>query len=103
MLLLQYQGKQSQAFANKVRSIINAQIVFTNRKSKTAVTSLMSSFYRELKSNVVYNLPFCGCFATYFGQTDQNLAAKIGEHKKEDSPVGIYAYVSVGRKRPQHS
>ena len=90
MLILQYRANQSQLFANTVRSISNAQIVFTNRKLKTALPSLKSSFSRDLKSKVVHKLSWCGCNSTYAGQTVEHLATRIAEHKKEDSPVGIH-------------
>ena len=44
-------SRQKDLFANKARSIINAQIVLTTRKLKTAPLSLKSSFSLGLKSN----------------------------------------------------
>ena len=92
MLMLQYRGNLSQLFANKVRSITNAQIAFMTRKLKTALPSLKLSLSRELKPNLVYKLSCSGCNSTYVGQTVRHLATRIEEHKKEDSLVGVHIH-----------
>ena len=52
MMVLQYRGKKSLIFANVVRDIIKAPIVFNTRKLKTCLPSLKPSFPDELKSKV---------------------------------------------------
>ena len=55
---------------------------------KNALFYLKSSFSHDLKSNLVYTWSCCGCYCTYVGQIVRNLATKIEEHKKKDSPIG---------------
>ena len=74
--------------AAKVRLLSWAQIIFTTRKLKTCLPSLKTSFARELRSKVVYNLTCSGCNSTYVGQTVRYLATRVDEHRKGDSPVG---------------
>ena len=50
--------------------------------------SLKTSFARELRSKVVYQLTCSGCNSTYIGQTVRQLATRVDEHRKGDSPVG---------------
>ena len=37
---------------------------------------------------MVYKLLCSGCNSTYVGQTVRNLATRVDEHRKGDSPVG---------------
>ena len=88
LLTMQYRGNPSQLLAAKFRLISVAQIIFTTRKLITCLPSLKTSFARELRSKVVYNLTCSGCNSTYVGQTVRHLATRVDEHRKGDSPVG---------------
>ena len=44
----------------------------------------------DLKSRVVYKLSCSGCTSTYVEQIVQHLTARIEEHKKADSLVGLH-------------
>ena len=86
LLTMQYRGNPSQLLAAKVCLIPGAQIVFTTRKLKTCLPSLITSFARELISKVVYKLACSGCNSIYVGQTVRHLATRVDEHRKVDSP-----------------
>ena len=85
---MHYRDNPSQLLAAKVRQISGAQIIFTTRKMKTCLPSLKTSFARLLRSKVVYKLTCSECNSTYVGQTVQQLATSVDEHRKRDSPVG---------------
>ena len=88
MMVVQYRGNGSLIFANKVRNITKAQIVFNTRKLKTFLTSSKSSFSLEPKSKVDYKISGCGCNTVYYCQACRYL--RVDEHRKKDSPVGQY-------------
>ena len=90
MLMVQYRVNQSQYFANRLRKLTNAQMVFTTRKLESCLPSLKSAFSNDLKSRVVYKLSSSGCTSTYVGQTVRHLNSRIEDHKKADSPVGLH-------------
>ena len=90
MLMVQYRGNQSQYFANRLRKLIKVQVVFTTRKLESCLSSLNSAFSNDLKSRVVYKLSCSGCTSTYVEETVRHLTARIEEHKKADSPVGLH-------------
>ena len=62
-------------FSCKGSAIIRAQIIFTTRKLKTCLSTLETSFARELRP-------------TYVGQKVRHLATRVDEHHKGDTPVG---------------
>ena len=64
MLTVQYRGNQSQHFANRLRSVINVQVVFTTGKLEFCLASLMSAFLNDLKSRVVHELSCSGSTRT---------------------------------------
>ena len=84
----QYQVNPYQLLAAKVWQLSRAQIIFTTRKLKTCLSSLKTSFARELRSKVVYKLTCSRCNSTYVGQTVRYLATRFDEHSKGDIPVG---------------
>ena len=53
MLIVQYEGSQSQHFASKLRNLTYAQVVFTTRKLESCLPSLNSAFSNDLKSRMV--------------------------------------------------
>ena len=40
----------------------------------------------------MYKLTCSGCNSTYVNQTLRHLATRVGEHRKEDSPVGKHLF-----------
>ena len=90
MLMVQYRGKQSQYFANRLRKLTNVQVVFTTRKLESCLPTLKSAFSNDLKSRMVYKLSCSGCTSTNVGQTVRHLTTRIEEHKKADSPAGLH-------------
>ena len=64
------------------------QVVFTMQKLRSCLPTLESSFYRDLKSHVVYEIKSNGCGSIYVGQTSRHYTTRITEHQKKDSKVG---------------
>ena len=64
------------------------QVVFITRKLRSFLPTLKSSFDRDLKFNVVYEIKSNGCGSIYVGQTSRHFITRISEHQKKDSQVG---------------
>ena len=60
----------------------------TTRKLRSCLPTLKSSFDRDLKSHVVYEIKCNGCGSIYVGQTSRHVTTRITEHQKKDSQVG---------------
>ena len=88
--LMQYRGNLSVRLKQKLQKISRLNVIFTTRKLKTCVPSLKSSFDKDLKSHVVYEISCSGCESTYVGQTCRHVTTRIAEHQKLDSPVGLH-------------
>ena len=54
------------------------------------------SFDSNLKSHVAYELTCCGCSSTYVVKTCRNLATRISERQKTNSPVGQHVVECCG-------
>ena len=67
--VLQYRGNICNEFVKKLNKIHPVQTIFTTRKLKSCLPSLKSSFDKDLKSHVVYELICNGCKSIYVGQT----------------------------------
>ena len=81
MLLMQYRGKCSEAYARALHQIeAPCQIVFTLRKLKTVMPSLKPPVEKMLKSGVVYQLTCPRCNSCYVGQTSRHIQARFREH-----------------------
>ena len=83
MLMVQSRGNESQYFANRLRKLINIQVVFTTRKLQSCLPSLKSAFSIDLKTRVVYKLSCSGCTSTYVGHTVRHLTTRIGNIRKQ--------------------
>ena len=58
----------------------------------------MSSFDKNLKSHVVYELTCNGIKSIYVGHTCRHITTRVTEHAKADSPMGIHAIELNGDK-----
>ena len=87
-IFLQYRGNLTQNLASKLKKLCELQVVFTTRKLRSCLPTLKSSFDRDLKSHVVYEIKCNGCGSIYFGQTSRHVTARITQHQKKDSQVG---------------
>ena len=96
--VLQYRGNISNEFAKKLNKIHPVQTIFTTRKLKSCLPSLKSSFHKDLKSHVVYELTCNGCKSIYVGQTCRHNNTRVAEHAKADSRMGVYAIECNGDK-----
>ena len=85
-IFLQYRGNFSQNFASKLKKLCELQIFFTTRKLRSCLPTKKSSFDRDLKSHVVYEIKCNGCGSIYVGQTSRS--TRITEHQKKVSQVG---------------
>ena len=56
----------------------------------SCLLSLKSSFDKDLKSHVIYELICNGCKSIYVGQTCRHITTRVAEHAKVDSPMGIH-------------
>ena len=64
--VLQYRGNISNKFVKKPNKIHPVQTIFTTRKHKSCLPSLKSSFDKDIKSHVVYELTCNGYELTYY-------------------------------------
>ena len=88
MLLLQYRGKCSEAYARALHHIeAPCRIVFTLRKLKTVMPSLKPPVDKMIKSGVVYQLNCPRCDSCYVGQTSRHLRSRFREHINNSGPV----------------
>ena len=87
-IFLQYRGNLTQNFASKPKKLCELQVVFTTRKLRSCLPTLKSSFDRDLKSHVVYEIKCNGCGSIYVGQTSRHVTTRITEHQKKDSQEG---------------
>ena len=55
---------------------------------RSCLPTLKSSFDRDLKSHVVYEIKCKGCGSIYVEQTSRHVTTRITEHQKKDSQVG---------------
>ena len=85
---LQYRGNLTQNFASKLMKLCELQVVSITRKLRSCFPTLKSSFDRDLKSHVAYEIKSKACGSIYVGQTSKHVTAKITEHQKKDSQVG---------------
>ena len=73
-------------------------MIFTTQKLKSCLPSLNSSFDKDLKSHVVYELTCDGYKSIYVGQTCRDFTTRVAEHAKADSPMGVHAIECNGDK-----
>ena len=85
--LLQYRGNISNELNKKLNKIHPVQTIFTTRKLKSCLPSLKSTFDKDLKSHVVYELTCNGCKSIYGGQTCRHITTRVAEHAKANSPI----------------
>ena len=95
---LQYRGNISNAFVKKLTKIHPVQTIFTTRKLKSRLPSIKSSFDKDLKSHMVYELACNGCKSIYVGQTSRHITTRVAEHAKADSPMEVHAIECNGDK-----
>ena len=96
--VLQYRGNISIEFVNKLNKIHPVQTIFTTRKLRSCFPSFKSSFDKDLKSHVVYELTCNGCKSIYVGQTCRHITTRVAEHAEADAPIGLYAIECNGDK-----
>ena len=89
--VLQFRGNISIEFVKKLNKIHPVQTVFTTRKLKSCLPTLKSSFDKDLKSPVVYELTCNGCKSIFVGQTCRNISTRVVEHATADSLMGVHA------------
>ena len=70
-IFLQYRGNLTQNFASKL------QVGYIARKFRSCPPTLKSSFYRELKSLVVYEITCNGCGSIYVEPTSRHITTRI--------------------------
>ena len=87
-IFLQYRGNLSQNFASKLKKLCELKMVFIARKLGPCLLALKSSFDRDLKPQVVYEIKCKRCGSFYVGQTSRLVTTKISEHQKKDSQMG---------------
>ena len=80
--VLQYRGNISNEFVKNFNKIHPVQTIFTTRKLKSCLPSFKSSFDKDLKSHVVYELTCNGCNSIYVGQTCRHITTRVAEHAK---------------------
>ena len=64
----------------------------------SCLSSLMSSFDKDLESLVVFELTCNGCKSIYLGQKFRHFTIRVAEHAKGDSPMGIHTIECNGNK-----
>ena len=72
-IFLQYIGNFTQNFASKLKKLCEMQVVFTTRKLRSCLPTLKSSFFRDLKSHVVYEIKCNWCGSIYACRTVEKL------------------------------
>ena len=87
-IILQCRGNLTQNFASKLKKLCELQVVFTTLKLRSCLPTPKSSFDRDLKSHVVYEIKCNGSRSIFVGQTSRQVTTKITEHQKKDSLVG---------------
>ena len=65
--VFQYRGNIPNEFVKKLNKIQPVQTIFTTRKLQCCLPSLKSSFDKDLKPHVVYELTCNGCKSIYVG------------------------------------
>ena len=95
---VEYRGNISNEFVKKLNKIHPVETTFTTRKLKSWLPSLMSSFDKDLKSHVVYELTCNGSKSIYVGQSCWHITTRVAEHAKADSPMGVHAMECNGYK-----
>ena len=96
--VLQYRGIIFKEFVKKLNKIHPGQTIFTTRKLKSSLPSLKSSFDKEIKPHVIYELTCNECKSIYVGQTCQHITTWAAEHAKTDSPMGRQSIECNGDK-----
>ena len=86
-IFLQYRGNLTQFFAIKMKKLCELQMVFATLKLRSCLSTLKSSFDRDLKSHVVYETKCNKCRSICVGQTSRHVTTRITEHQKKDSQV----------------
>ena len=85
---LQYKSNLTQNFASKLKKLCEPQVVFITRKFRSCLPTLKSSFNRDLKSHVIYEIKFNGCGSICVRQTSRHVTTRMSEQQKKDSQVG---------------
>ena len=99
MLLVQYRGKCTEAYARALHRIeAPCTVVMTMRKLKTLMPSLKPPVEKALRSGLVYKLTCPGCQACYVGQTVRHLKTRFGEHLFPTAPVARHLKTCKKRK-----
>ena len=84
---LQYRGQESDRFARRLRTH-GVSNIFTIRKLKSCLPSLKDPIPEELSSKVIYQIECPGCHSSYVGQTARHVITRLGEHRRNSSPMG---------------
>ena len=101
---LQYRDNIFNEFVEKLNKIHPVQTTLITGglpKScllKSCLANLKSSFDKDLKSHVVYELNYNGCRSNCVGQTCRHITTRVAEHAKADSPMGIHTIECNGHK-----
>ena len=95
--VLLFRGNISNEFVKKLNKIHPVQTIFTTRKFKSCLPSLKSSFDKDLKSHVVYELTCNGCKSIYVGQICRHFTTRVAEHAMH-SPMGVHTIKCIGDK-----
>ena len=88
MLLIQYRGKCTEAYARALHRIeAPCTVVMTLRKLKTVMPSIKPPVEKALRSGIVYKLTCPGCRACYVGQTIRHLQSRFREHQRPSAAM----------------
>ena len=68
-IFLQYKGKLNQNFTSQFKKLWDLQLVFLTQNLRSCIPTLKTSFDRDLKSHVVYEIKGIEGGFFYFGQT----------------------------------
>ena len=88
MLMIQYRGKCTEAYARALHKIkAPCTVVMTLRKLKTLMPSIKPPVEKFLRSKIVYKITCPGCQACYVGQTVRHLQSRFREHQRQGTAI----------------
>ena len=87
-IILHYRCNLSVIPKEKPQKLSWFKFNFLNSKMKTCLRSLKSSFDKNLKSHLVYEISCSSCESTYVGETCRHVITRVTENQRDDSPVG---------------
>ena len=86
--ILHYRCNLSVRLKEKLQKLSWFNFNFLTSKMKTCLRSLMSSFNKNQKSHLVYEISCSSCESTYVGETCRHVITRETENQRNWSPVG---------------